>query len=150
MKKQSFFILLVSIICVSISISSCKKAGCTDPLAVNYSIEAEEDDGTCTFPADLFVGNWETTEIVDNDSVVYASVISKTDNTNILISSTRSNPPVYFLQTNPITVDWTGKTLDRGGSTVSGIITDENYFELSYLYGTGTQLFSVKQIFRRQ
>ena len=30
--------------------TSCKKKGCTDPTANNYSAEATKDDATCTFP----------------------------------------------------------------------------------------------------
>lgn len=31
---------------------SCKKEGCTDPTATNYSDEADKDDGSCTYAAD--------------------------------------------------------------------------------------------------
>ncbi|MFX3625839.1 MAG: hypothetical protein ACN6I4_00630 [bacterium] len=30
--------------------TSCKKGGCTDPNANNYSGDADKDDGTCTYP----------------------------------------------------------------------------------------------------
>lgn len=32
-----------------LSVSSCKKKGCTDPNANNYSTEAKKDDGSCTY-----------------------------------------------------------------------------------------------------
>lgn len=44
MKKLIFLAALASIALVS-----CKKKGCTDPQAVNYSSEAEKDDETCNF-----------------------------------------------------------------------------------------------------
>ena len=31
------------------SLSSCKKKGCTDPTATNYSDKAKKDDGTCEY-----------------------------------------------------------------------------------------------------
>ncbi|MBN4071284.1 hypothetical protein JYT72_02120, partial [Crocinitomix catalasitica] len=42
------FSLFTLLLCLSIS--SCKKKGCTDPDAENYSVEAKKDDGSCTFP----------------------------------------------------------------------------------------------------
>lgn len=33
----------------ALSLNSCNKKGCTDPLADNYSEEAKKDDGSCTF-----------------------------------------------------------------------------------------------------
>lgn len=33
--------------------ASCKKKGCTDPSAVNYSTEAKKDDGSCKFAQPL-------------------------------------------------------------------------------------------------
>ena len=43
--KNLFIVIAIG----SIAFVSCKKKGCTDPLASNYSTEAEKDDGTCTF-----------------------------------------------------------------------------------------------------
>jgi hypothetical protein len=40
---------------------SCKKEkvkGCTNSLASNYDVNAEEDNGTCIFERDKFLGNW--------------------------------------------------------------------------------------------
>ena len=35
--------------------TSCKKKGCTDPLAVNYSTEAKKDDASCTYESTFSV-----------------------------------------------------------------------------------------------
>ncbi len=43
--KHLFLISLVGII----GFTSCKKEGCTDPLAINYSSEAQKDDGSCSY-----------------------------------------------------------------------------------------------------
>lgn len=34
-------------------LESCSKPGCTDDKATNYSAEANEDDGTCTYRGDI-------------------------------------------------------------------------------------------------
>lgn len=34
---------------------SCKKEGCTEPFAVNYSDDAEKDDGSCVFEGRVMV-----------------------------------------------------------------------------------------------
>jgi hypothetical protein len=46
--KLSFSILL-SITIGAATMTSCKKKGCTDDTAVNYSAEAEKDDGSCEY-----------------------------------------------------------------------------------------------------
>ncbi|MCE2788644.1 MAG: hypothetical protein LW630_01895 [Saprospiraceae bacterium] len=51
---QSLRILPAIFFLFLVALTSCKKEpeivkGCTDPLADNYSTDAEEDDGTCTF-----------------------------------------------------------------------------------------------------
>ena len=42
MKKLIFILALLPFV-------ACKQEGCIDPSAINYSSEAEKDDGTCTY-----------------------------------------------------------------------------------------------------
>jgi hypothetical protein len=45
---------------------SCKKEGCTNPAATNYSAEAKKDDGSCILPEpdprDAYVGSYLVTD----------------------------------------------------------------------------------------
>ena len=41
--------LIIYFFCLSIVCLSCKKKGCTDAAALNYSSEAKKDDGTCLY-----------------------------------------------------------------------------------------------------
>ena len=50
MKKGA---IIIATILLAITPISCKKKGCTDPLATNYQSEAEKDDGSCVLAADL-------------------------------------------------------------------------------------------------
>ncbi len=38
---------------LAFSVTSCKKAGCTDPISSNYSDAAKKDDGSCTYSEKL-------------------------------------------------------------------------------------------------
>lgn len=50
MSKTYFKLFLTVIIIASLSLTSCNKnEGCTDSTAINYDIEATEDDGSCEF-----------------------------------------------------------------------------------------------------
>ena len=60
---KNLFKLATYFVCLSVLIlSSCKKEeGCTDPTAMNYSSDAEEDNGTCIHAYDLAQGTWNIT-----------------------------------------------------------------------------------------
>ena len=62
MKKTIYLFLAVSFI-----FSSCKKEeGCTEPIAVNYNSDAEDDDGSCLYD---IIGSWSATTVVIDTSV---------------------------------------------------------------------------------
>jgi hypothetical protein len=69
MKKKN--LLLVAILTLGVVVTSCKKKGCTDENAANYSTEAKKDDGSCTYTtidagATTFVESGSTVTITDN------------------------------------------------------------------------------------
>jgi hypothetical protein len=64
MKKLLYIFLAVSFI-----FTACKKEeGCIDSAAINYNADAEEDDGSCTYPPSI-VGIWTPTSVTQDSSL---------------------------------------------------------------------------------
>ncbi|WP_107039436.1 hypothetical protein [Brumimicrobium mesophilum] len=89
---------LLVVATLTLATTSCKKEGCTDETAINYSEDAKKDDGSC---------NYE--DIVGDGSTV---VVSQ----NITTNTTWTNEKVYVLNTR-VTVT-TGATLTIEPGTI--------------------------------
>ncbi|MEJ6505851.1 MAG: DUF4856 domain-containing protein, partial [Crocinitomicaceae bacterium] len=74
-------LLLLSLIGL-VSLGSCKKKGCTDPLANNYDQSAEKDDESCTYnvaPAYTVPTTYAFTDADGNSTVSYGGQTSRMD-----------------------------------------------------------------------
>lgn len=56
--SQLFYFTLILVLIIS-----CKKEGCTDKKAKNYSVEANDNDGTCSYPKFIRIKGVEFTVI---------------------------------------------------------------------------------------
>lgn len=71
----------LTVVMTIMSLNSCKKKGCTDPLASNYSEEAQKDDGNCIYPPYTIPSTYSFTDANGNNTVNYAG---QTDRLNQL------------------------------------------------------------------
>ena len=76
-KTSLLFMLLVSITLLSISCKDKETSGCTDPAAENYDADADNDDGTCTYAREKFLGTYNANENCDSGNWTYSSTISE-------------------------------------------------------------------------
>lgn len=52
MKRLSYITMLL-LISGTVTLSSCRKEGCTDKTATNYNAKAKKDDGTCSYEGSI-------------------------------------------------------------------------------------------------
>lgn len=149
----------VFVVCCSKSNDAPKVLGCMDSVSTNYNKLATADDGSCIFPADKLVGNWKVKDEVSSfntstfvttalPAVNSNAVITKSDKKIITIKGDRPDNPVYIYK-GSLTVNWKGKKIELIGSSLTGIIVNENNFTLSYVYGAVPLSYTVKQTFTR-
>lgn len=142
MKNIIFFALITS----AFTFSSCKKEGCTDVAALNYSEKAKKDDGSCQYPQEetgqvkiVLEHHWgdNSTDFELNTSFIHPVTGDELTFTTMkyYISNFRlkkqdgiwwTHPESYFLVDvdNP-----SGTTLSLAGVPVG------NYTEISYVMG---------------
>ncbi|NCA21727.1 MAG: hypothetical protein EBS86_11405, partial [Crocinitomicaceae bacterium] len=81
MKNINIKVIAVAFLALT-SVTSCKKKGCTDPEAYNYSSEAKKDDGTCNYDAPYTIpSTYDFTDASGNNTVNYSG---QTDRLNQL------------------------------------------------------------------
>ncbi len=142
-------LLVIVVFGLAVVIGSCKSDGCMDATSLNYDSEAGKDDGSCIYPADKLVGAWSVDETVYSQTNTYDATITKTDNTHIKISAVRNTPPVHFVNDLVLSVNWLTMIIDPMGDTLTGVITNENDFEIIYKYGKVPGAYDVKLHYTR-
>lgn len=128
-------------IALMIFFTGCKsKVGCMDPDATNYDMEAEEDDGSCLYPTDPFVGSWSTNDtttlttgttvpaaysftIVQTalDEIVFIGLNQCQDSVEATVSGDSWNIPAF-----------TGCNLVSGSGTVVGDVMTYSFVETTF------------------
>jgi hypothetical protein len=84
MKKSFLFIILIA----ATGITSCKKKGCTDATAVNYSESAKKDDGSCAYKPIITLNGSSTVTINVGDTYNDAGATAKNkDGSSVPVTS---------------------------------------------------------------
>jgi hypothetical protein len=70
--KKLLFLLAIP---MAFSVTSCKKTGCTDPIASNYSDAAKKDDASCTYSEKLIIWqSYETSQLIQQAGITGLSI----------------------------------------------------------------------------
>ena len=128
-----------------ISLGSCKKEGCTDLDATNFELDANSDDGSCTYQAQSFVGTYNVTGIkVDQtfgDTTLqnYQLIITHSGQTTISISNlgNTSNVIAATIKNSQLSIPLQDKNVVEswsGSGVLSGTTINLQYTESFHDY----------------
>lgn len=84
MTTKFFYLPVLALFIGALTLTSCKKEGCTDKDATNYNSEADKDDGSCEYPdpeptpSEPFMAKIDGTEFVEVDITTSVSTWTQT------------------------------------------------------------------------
>lgn len=110
-----------------LAFNSCKKKGCIDVNADNYSTEAKKDDGTCTYPVINTAGNGTSGDVSGKGGTASSTVtFNNTNNTvgwDMAISATEGSFNLTILDADGSSVVTNTLTAGSGAQDASGTST---------------------------
>jgi hypothetical protein len=112
-------------------------------------------------PVDKLVGSWSVTEEVAFNkftgmsfittpfpTATYNAKVERASSTSIKVEPNRTDLPEYDYK-GTLTVDWDAKSISVEGSAITGTITDENNFTVTYIWGISGGYYSVERKYHR-
>lgn len=129
-KNIRFFGLALLATTMTLTYTGCKKDGCTNVDANNYDEKADNDDGSCTYDSEKFIGVYTTTS---------PCVTGSTWNTTISTSSTSKKKVVVtniggLGSSASLTADIEGSTIKINTQNVTDV--DGDSWSVSSTTGT--------------
>ena len=87
MKNTNIKFIVVAFLAILSVTSCCKKTGCTDPTAYNYSSEAKKDDGSCSYDAPYTIpSTYDFTDASGNNTVNYSGQTERLNQLREMVS----------------------------------------------------------------
>jgi hypothetical protein len=121
--------LLLLAVIATVGLVSCKKKGCTDPQATNYSSEAQKDDETCTFIPTIAVTGATTMDVILGTTYTDAgATATNKDGTSVTVTTDLSQ--VNTAAVGSFTVTYTATNTHGTASatrTVNVVIGQDNW-----------------------
>lgn len=121
--------LLLLTVIASVGLLSCKKKGCTDPNAVNYSSEAKKDDGSCQYiPIITIIGQSTVTVTLGSTYTDEGATAANKDGSPVTVTIDDSDVNTSEVGTYEVTFTATNEYgTSVAKRTVNVVIGQENW-----------------------